>query len=154
MKYGALRIYRSSEYADYQKSGYFYNIFLGCPIAEGNNLMPFFYAFADTGSSITISSFYLEQIDSAGNLCNSYALTASWVVTEDNDQHKIMKYLGNQNILGSLASYNNGFYRYKITVSSGKSYYSSVFLIKDYKFISVVGVGDFDHSDFDPADFY
>ena len=154
MKYGALRIHKSNQYADYSKSGYFNNMLLGCPIAEGVNLIPFFYAFTVTGSPLTVSTFTLEQLNNDGGVCVSHALTATWVTTENNDLHKIFKYLGTTNILGSLASYNNGFYRYKIVVTSGKIYYSDPFMINDYKFTSTIGVGDFDHNDFDAADFY
>lgn len=156
MKFGILRILKTNELPDYQKSGYFWNQLTGCPIVKDGTLIPFFYAFAPTGSSITITSFSLQQIDKAGNVCSDcdYSLTSTYVTTESNDEHTIMKYAGDHNILADLSSYNNGIYRYKIVISSGKAFYSDPFLINDYKYIATIGVGDFDHIDFEPADFY
>lgn len=154
MKHGGLRIYKSNEVPDYQKSGYWWNQRLGSNIAKDTSLIPFYYAFATAGSGTTITSFTLEQIDRFGNACLTYALTSTWLSTQSNDEHKIFLYDGGQDILGSLSSYNDGMYRYKIVTNIGKTYYSEPFIIDSYKYISVIGVGDFEHDDFDPADFY
>ena len=97
----------------------------------------------------------MQQVDSNGNVFSNadYALTASWILTEDNDKHKIFKYKGNQNILDSLATdYYDGIYRYKIVVSTGKIYYSEPFKIDSYKLVEAVGIGDFDPVDFSGTD--
>lgn len=154
MKYGILRIHRSTETPDFQKSGYWDNILIGLTLAPDNNLIPFYYAYAIAGSAITVTSFKLEHITRQGVVCTSYDLTSTWVTTESNDQNKIFRYDADQNILGSLTSYTNGIYRYKITVSTGKYFYSSPFKINDFKFTTVIGVGDFEHNDLIPADFY
>ena len=156
MKFGVLRILKSNETPDYQKTGYFWNQLTGCPVAKDGSLLPFFYAFTSAGSSITITSFNLQQIDKAGNVCPDcdYSLTSTYVTTQSNDEHTIFIYKGDHNILGDLSSYNNGIYRYKIVISTGKIFYSAPFIINDYKLIETISAGDFDHNDFDIADFY
>lgn len=142
-----LKIYRSPELPDFKKSGYFSNIKTALQFAPSVRLLPFFERLQTyTGISLTVQLFYLEGLDCKGNVVSTHILDGTKIDVSIVNSQVIISYDGGTDLIGSLASFQQGVYQYSITMSSEKTYKSEPFEITYSKFIPILG-------DFDPLDF-
>jgi len=150
--FSTLKIIPEDGWHDFEKSGYYFNIAGGVPIADTGNLLPFFHAIGDASASYTISTFKLQSLSNEGNTLTEYSLSTSLIIVENNGVRNVMYYLAETDILSGLTSYDAGLYRFYIVDSAGRKWYSEIFEINDDKVTSVVGGGDFNedfNADFD-----
>jgi len=149
----SLRIFREGGLHDAEKSGYFKNIVTGCPIAPGVELYPFFFTIMPIGiPCIPLTAFKLEGIGAGGEVVVTYSLDTDLISITSNGTNYIAEYDATTDVLTPLGSYSNGVYRYKIEFGT-TIFYSEYYIVNSQRYISVIGVGDFDLDDFD-EDFY
>lgn len=155
----SLNIYKQYALPDFKKSGYGWNIVAANKIAPDGRLLPFFYPFAATGSSLSCGAFVLEGLDWNGEVAVSHVLSASLIKFRHNENHTVFYYNCESDILAGLTSYDNGIYRFRINLNDGAAditsgtYYSEPFEINDFKTVETIGRGDFSITDFND-DFY
>jgi len=140
---GALDYIQDGDLLNWQKVGYHKNMQIGIPIAPDENLLPFFWPVADSATSVTITSFELLQISKDG-VCNTYNLGTSYISITNNGNKNVVVYNSGQNILGSIPTYYRGTYQYKVTISTGRVFYSELFFIKTHENTVILG-GDFNN---------
>lgn len=143
----ALNIIKYGSLHDFKKLGYYNNMTTGTPLAFDGYLIPCFHGYVG-GSDVNI--FNLERLDCSGNVIETHVLTTTWVTVDTSGDQNIFIYNANVDILATLASYNNGMYRYKFSVGSGAAgyaiYYSEIFEIADYKLATTIEPdGDFNN---------
>jgi hypothetical protein len=150
----SLRIFRDGGLHDAEKSGYFRNIVTGCPVCPGKELLPFFWNIKPIGDPLSpaISDFKLQGISEGFVVVVEYDLSNALITVTNNGVNYVGSYAADTDILTALGTYSNGVYRVKITCGT-RVFYSEFFIINSFKYISIIGVGDFDLDDFD-EDFY
>lgn len=142
----------TSQFQNYEQSGYFNNIKTALQFAPSVNLLPFFFRvhrFTDTLPEGT--KFELIGLDCKGNEVLELDLDASKIhISTINDQI-IVQYNADADLISGFASFQQGIYKYRITLSTDRVYDLEPFKIDYSKFIPILG--DFDPLDFN-ADFF
>lgn len=150
----ALDFIKDGDLLNWKKKGYFRNMRAGAPIAADSYLMSFFWPVADSGTSVTISSFQLRHINEKG-VCTIYDLGTTNISITNNGNKNVAIYNGNQNILGTIGYYGSGAYQYIVNISTGRGFYSEVFWVNSQLYAPSPpppAVGDF-NADFN-IDFF